>query len=268
MTIRLMGTGAADGIPALFGKDRVSQYAREHGGREIRSRTGALVDGTLKIDLSPDTWSQCAAQGIDPSEWTALVFTHSDDDHLSTSELQYALYPFTEADHAHMPIYGNAAVLQAIHARFPHWPIETHETRAFESFEVHGHLITPILATHGGGEECHNLLIERDEKTLLYATDTGEYAPQTFEFLSGKAVELLIIECTDARAPSGYAGHLDLYSLELMLTRLRRDGALAADARVLTTHHAARGDATHGELLDLLEPLGAEPGYDGMILTI
>lgn len=264
-----MGTGAADGVPALFGEDRVSKYAREHGGRELRTRCGALVDGTVKIDLPPDTWMQCAAQGVDATEWTALVFTHSDDDHLATSELQYALYPFTEADHARFAIFGNATVLACIHERFPDWPIETHLTQAFQPFEIHGHRITPILATHGGGaEECHNLLIERDGKTILYATDTGEYAPQTFEFLQGRAVDLLVIECTDGRAPSGYRGHLDLVSLEMMLSRMRRDGALAAGARVVTTHHAARGDATHGELMELLEPLGAEPGFDGIMLTI
>ncbi len=263
-----MGTGAADGIPALFGSDRVSQYARQHCGREVRSRTGALVDGTLKIDLPPDTWAQCAAQGVDANDWTALLFTHSDDDHLAMSELQYALYPFTFADHAHMAIYGNEAVLSALHARFPDWPIETHKTCVFESFEVHGHRITPVRANHGSGEECHNLLVERGGRTLLYATDTGEYSAESFEFLAGRAVDLLVIECTDARAPSGYSGHLDLFSLELMLRRLRREGALSSEARVITTHHSSRGDATHGELLELLEPLGAEPGFDGQMLTV
>lgn len=267
MTIRLMGTGAADGIPALFGDDRVSRHAREHGGREVRSRSGAVIDGILKIDLPPDTWSQCAAQGVSPCDWSALVFTHGDDDHLALAELQYALYPFTEADHAHFAIYGPAPVIGAIRTRFPDWPIETHETTAFTTCEIHGYRVTPVLARHGEAE-AHNLIVDHAGRTLLYATDTGAYGEETLAFLAGRSLDLLVIECTDAQNPSGYAGHHDLVSLEATLARMRREGALSPDARVVTTHHAARGDATHGELIELLAPLGAEPGYDGLSVTI
>jgi len=47
MKIRLLGTGGADGIPAYCANNPVSDFAREHGGREIRTRAAARVDEGL-----------------------------------------------------------------------------------------------------------------------------------------------------------------------------------------------------------------------------
>ena len=63
MQVRLLGTGGSDGIPAFYGNDRVSAHARKVRGKEMRTRSAALVDGTLKIDLGPDTLCQLNAHG-------------------------------------------------------------------------------------------------------------------------------------------------------------------------------------------------------------
>src|ERR1700676_4724693 len=105
MQIRLIGTGAADGIPAFFSESEVSRYARKHGGKDVRTRSSALIDGTIKIDLPPETFMQCVAQGLVPQDWSALVFTHSHEDHCAVSELQYGLIPFTTREFLEYPIY-------------------------------------------------------------------------------------------------------------------------------------------------------------------
>jgi phosphoribosyl 1,2-cyclic phosphate phosphodiesterase len=51
MKVLLMGTGGADGIPALYGNDRVSKFARANGGKDLRTRSAALIDGVFKLDL-------------------------------------------------------------------------------------------------------------------------------------------------------------------------------------------------------------------------
>ena len=56
MVIRYQGTGAYEGIPALFCPCDTCREARKAGGAEIRSRSGALVDGTLKLDFPPDAY--------------------------------------------------------------------------------------------------------------------------------------------------------------------------------------------------------------------
>ena len=53
MEILFLGTAAAEGTPAVFCDCKMCRYAREKGGKEIRSRSGALIDGKLKISVLP-----------------------------------------------------------------------------------------------------------------------------------------------------------------------------------------------------------------------
>ena len=55
MKLKYLGTAAAEGIPALFCRCEMCAYARKAGGKEIRRRAGALLDGTLKLDFGPDS---------------------------------------------------------------------------------------------------------------------------------------------------------------------------------------------------------------------
>ena len=268
MKIRLLGTGAADGIPGFFGNDAVSRYARANGGKDIRTRTAALVDDVLKIDLPPDTLDQLQRDSLDAMDWTALIFTHSDDDHIAVNELQYALIPFTDLDHLPYTIYSNRQVGDEIRARYPDWPIEIEETHSFESFSHGPYKITPIRANHIIGEDCHNLIIEKDGKSILYATDTGIWPPETFEFLKDYHLDLLVIECTDGFNESVYHGHLNIRSMAKVVETLRVNGVLGPESRVITTHHARGGDARHGDLELALAPYNIEPGFDGMVIEI
>ena len=268
MTIRLLGTGGADGIPALFTDDPVSLYAREHGGRDVRTRAAAIIDSGLKIDVPPENSTQLLQNGLRASDWDLLLFTHSDDDHLAISELQYALYPFTDAYELPFPIYGSSTVLDIVRERYDEWPMELFELTAFKAVESAGYRFLPLLARHTPGEECFNFLVERDGRSLIYATDTGIWPDETFESLRSYRIDLLVIECTNAYEPSSYDGHLDFEGLAYVLERLRIGGTLTASSRVVTTHHAASGGARHCDLVSALAPLGAEPGYDGMVLTV
>lgn len=268
MKIRLLGTGGADGIPGLFSRSRVSRIAREVGGKEIRTRSSALVDDGLKLDFPPDTFSQLVRDGLEAADWSGLVFTHSDDDHISTSQLQYALYPFTDHDHIEFAIYGNAAVIQRVCERYPHWPIELHLTESFVPFFHAQYGITPFRANHKVDEDSQNLLIESSGRSLIYATDTGIWPDETWEFLVGHRVDALVIECTEGFVPTQYHGHLDVEALLGVVDRLREMGVLTSSSQVVTTHHSHQGDATHCELQDRLCPHGIHPGYDGMVVEV
>ena len=265
MRVRLLGTGAADGIPGWYSDTEVSRHARAVGGREIRSRSAALIDGHFKIDLPPDTAWQMTRDGLDARDWTGLVFTHSHNDHLAVDELQYGLFPFNSNEFLPFPIYGNTTVCNLIRERYPHWPIETVETRSFEQFEHLGTRVTPIRAHHGSGDEdTHNLLFEREGRTVLYATDTGVWLEPTWEFLSGCKVDALVIECTEGLASTQYAGHIDVQELFLVVRRLREMGTLGMDATTWTTHHSHQGQVTHTQFEQLLQEEGIFAGYDGL----
>lgn len=265
MKIRLLGTGGADGIPGLFSDSRVSNHAREAGGKDIRSRSSALVDDGLKIDFPPDTFHQVIRDGLKPQDWTAVVYTHSDDDHLAVNQLQYALHPFTSHEKFEFTIYGNQAVIDRLWQRYPDWPMEAVVTQSFVPFCHGDYRITPIRANHKHDEDSHNLLIERDGRGLIYATDTGIWSEETWEFLQGLRAHALIIECTDGFSPSGYAGHLDIKQCVQVVERLKRQGTLSAATPVFTTHHSHQGNGTHAELSEALEKHGIHAGFDGLV---
>ncbi len=268
MNIRLLGTGAADGIPGFFGNDMVSDYARHHGGKDIRGRTAALVDDVLQIDFPPDTLSQLNRFSLDARDWSAVLFTHSDDDHLAVDEIQYALFPFSELEYLPYTIYANPNVCGEIQARYPHWPMDIVVTESFHSFAHGDYQIMPVKATHIEDEDCQNLIIEKDGKRLLYATDTGIWPEQTFEFLKAYRFDLLVIECTDGFVQSTYNGHLNIEGVLQVVTRLRHDGILDTKSRVVTTHHGHHGNARHCDLERVFAEHGIEPGYDGMLIEI
>lgn len=268
MTIRLLGTGAADGIPAFYSETAVSRYAREHGGKDVRTRSAALIDGHLKIDLPPDTHGQLIRDRLDARDWTAIFFTHSHADHFAVEELQYALFPFNPYEYADFVIYGNAEICARTRCHYPDWPFEVVETKSFVPVRHGEYTVTPIHAYHKLDEDAHNFIIQDGQKTFLYGTDTGIWEDRVFEFLKSFSLDGLVIECTDGLNNSSYDGHLDVVECIAVVERLRRQGTVRPDTVIYTTHHSHNGEATHAQLEAALAPAGILVGYDGLEFEI
>ncbi len=269
MNLRLLGTGATEGIPALYSSSEVSQYAREHGGKDVRTRSGALIDGVIKIDLPPDTLYHLHRDRLDATEWSALVFTHSHDDHFAPAELQYCLYPFNEMDYLNFTVFGNDGICPRLHEMYPSWPMDIVQTRSFQCFRHGNYGITPIHANHMIGEEdAHNLIFQKDNKTVLYGTDTGVWPEETWEFLKDYRLDVLVIECTEGLRCTDYDGHLDIECLLEVVERLRKQGSLDDSSKIVTTHHSHNGEATHEQLESALNPHGIQVGFDGMEISV
>ena len=56
MKIKFLGTAAAEGFPAVFCNCEYCNKARELGGKNIRTRSQAIIDNKLLIDLPADTY--------------------------------------------------------------------------------------------------------------------------------------------------------------------------------------------------------------------
>jgi phosphoribosyl 1,2-cyclic phosphate phosphodiesterase len=268
MELLLQGTGAADGIPALFADSDVSDYARRNGGPDRRSRSAALIDGHLRIDLGPDVWYQCASQNVRPADWSSILFTHTHDDHFAIAELQLLLFPFCPETASPITLYGNEMAEQLLAERYAEWPFEFQVARSFESFTVGDYGITPFAAYHKLDEDSLNYLITKDEKTIGYASDTGYWQEPTWKFLEGKRIDALVIECTEGLHRTTYHGHLDLKECISVVERLRGMGVLTDSSVVVTTHHSHLGGLTHQGLTEALAPHGITPGFDGMRISL
>ena len=114
MRILILGTGASEGWPALFCTCFFCRRARELGGKDIRGRTGLLVDDDLKVDLAPDTLAQLQLFDTHMGRVKHLLVTHTHKDHFCPSALQYRGKAHVDWPDGRIPalnLYGSAAAL-------------------------------------------------------------------------------------------------------------------------------------------------------------
>ena len=87
MKIKYLGTAAAEGIPAVFCECETCQKAMSLGGKNIRTRSQALIDGKLLIDFPADTYIHSLMYGIKLCDIKHCLITHSHSDHLYPEEI-------------------------------------------------------------------------------------------------------------------------------------------------------------------------------------
>ena len=100
--------------------------------------------------------------------------------------------------------------------------------------------------------------------------DTGYYLEETWAFLEGKRVDLLIMDCTFAamkKDPHSFGHHTFLSYIE-SLNRMKETGFITAETRVFGTHFNPHQALFHEEMEALLResafPITA--AYDGLKL--
>ena len=88
MKITFLGTAAAEGFPAIFCNCEYCNEARRLGGKNIRTRSQALIDDELLIDFPADTYSHFLKHGIRGDEIKYLIITHGHSDHLYPADFE------------------------------------------------------------------------------------------------------------------------------------------------------------------------------------
>ncbi len=272
MTIHLLGTAAAEGWPAPFCTCEACTAARREGGRNIRTRSGALIDSDLKIDFNADTVMQLQRDGRSLERLQTIVFTHQHADHIVPTELGWMRHPFTNTPlPGPVAIYGNGEVIKLIRAAAQEegdvGPL-LHELRPFEEVVTpSGDTILPLPADHVEGALV--LRITRGGRTLFYGHDSGLYPEATLEALSdGIVLDLALMDCTNGAVTSSNRGHMGVDGVVRMTEELRRRGAVTDATRVVATHFSHNGNALHAELERMFAPHGIEVAYDGIRIAV
>ena len=267
MDVQLLGTSGAEGIPGLFCRCETCNEARRRGGKEIRTRSSALIDGVLKVDFPPDILHQVICNNLDLRQMRSLLFTHAHDDHFAWAELQYLGKYFVTDTPKPLPIYGPRDVICHLdhHLCCDSVPVTLHLLELHKTAMVDDYLVTPLAANHDHSQECFNYIIEDAHgHRLLYATDTGWYEEATWEFLASERLDGVVVECGKGLHEGGYAGHLSISDVIRMRDKLIAFGTLEPTAPIVTTHFAHTGGLLHDSLEALMRPHGIEPGFDGM----
>ena len=177
MKVQYLGTAAAEGWPCVWCNCEFCQEARRRGGRNLRTRSQAIIDDQLLLDLPCDTYVHAIRENLDLSAVRWLLVTHSHTDHIYPAELvnrggEYAHNMKSQT----LEIYCNEAVKDYIFRAAAHELEADVERRLrfqivapFESVEVGPYTVTPLPAKHMKTEQALFYLIEKDGKSVLYA---------------------------------------------------------------------------------------------------
>lgn len=288
LTLQFLGTGAAEGIPSPFCRCRVCENARQKGGREIRLRSSFRVSKEVLVDFGPDILAACSHLGVDLCDLRHILITHTHEDHLDLGSLTLKTLLY-KAGQEKIHVYLNGDAWQFLEAidkmgfcgREHYFTeelqkgFEFHRLSFFEPCRIGEHTVTPIRGEHPAHFEknaASYLFDLADGRRLLYALDTGHYERESMDYLRGRALDLLVIECTFGSMDRGDTpySHLDLRSVLHLCSEFYGQGTLTDRSRVYLTHINQVQSYTHEELEAICAeksrelPYTITPAYDGM----
>ncbi|MDD3242317.1 MAG: MBL fold metallo-hydrolase [Eubacteriales bacterium] len=278
MKLQYLGTAAAEAFPALFCQCETCKRAREKGGKDIRGRSGAVLDDTLMIDFPPDVYLHSLRFGIDLTKIENLIVTHSHMDHFCPVELSTASPDYYAHGMHPIHVFGNGNVGKKLeNAMFGEFkkPVDFvpfQRVYGYQPFSVGGYEVTPLPALHGMGdpsEDAFFYLIRKDGKTLLYTHDTGIFFEPVFAYLKANAghIDLVSLDCTFGKLPDG-ANHMGIPDNLVVKARLEEQGNVDASTRYIINHFSHNCHSIHEELEEEAAKHGFLVAYDGMTVEI
>lgn len=128
----------------------------EAGRENIRTRSQALIDDDLLLDLPPDTYMHSLVYGLDLARARYLLFTHSHSDHCAAEDIELLRKPYSHTC-AGIEVYGNEWIREKIvhatgndggEAECFHY----HVAQPNRPYAVGGYTVTPLRATHDRNE--------------------------------------------------------------------------------------------------------------------
>ena len=268
MQIHFLGTGAAEGFPALFCNCYFCREAGRLGGKNIRSRASIHIDQTHKIDFPPDTFYHKLKYGLDLSQMRHLLVTHAHYDHFAPGDLHFLVEPFAHIEEREpLYIYGNELVGErlGLAGRPERVGFVFHKLEPFSEFTAGEMRVLPVRAAHAPNQEALNFVLQKDGQTLLVAYDTGWFLEDTWKALAAFQFDLIILDCTHGLLDSA-EGHLGIKPVLRIRDRLEEMGALKQNTKLVATHFSHSGRLLHKDLCEALEPEGVEVAYDGLII--
>lgn len=115
MKLTYYGTAASEGWPGVFCECEACRKARESGGKNIRTRSQALIDEELLLDFPADTYMHSCVGGLNLNKVKYLFVTHSHSDHFYPAELESLREPFSRTRKDCLMVYGNEKVGEEIY---------------------------------------------------------------------------------------------------------------------------------------------------------
>lgn len=272
--LTILGSAAAEGIPARFCTCELCTKVRKMnpGCKDYRYRCSYALGDSVRIDFGPDSYASELRFGIDSGKMRHLLLTHCHEDHFYQRELLNRRRGYSVIDRPltiHASQFSFATIPTDILAGLAELQIELHEVRPFEAFELPDEdlRVIPLTAAHQLNYRLPGIafvyILERGNRRLFIGNDTGDFPPETKEFLSSYSnpFDVIVLDCTmgPKRCIDAHLGAGPF--IETILGMNGKPGC-----RRVANHFTHNTLASHAELEEWLNPYGIEVGYDGMEL--
>ncbi len=282
MYLQFLGTGAAEGAPALFCQCDTCKELRKRGEKEFHTRSQYLIDGVLGIDFPPDAYYHALRFHVDLSAMRYLLVTHSHMDHFYAHDFILRGYKYADGREMPLTIYGNEEVVKVFQecTRREMKPsvaenFKVVEVSPFQPFSCGEYVVTPLLANHGNTETALVYLLEKGDKAYLHLTDTGRLPKSTLNYLEaycrsdGKKIDFVTFDCTFLTHTAGeISRHMGLGDNKAMQEEFLRRAIADEHTRYAITHYS-HNSAPFSERLQAAEKeYGYLAAYDGTTVEI
>jgi phosphoribosyl 1,2-cyclic phosphodiesterase len=284
MQITFLGTSAANAYPEAFCRCDNCEGARALGGTSLRKRSAALVNDDLLLDLGPDVMVAAQIHGRPLTGVRYCLQTHAHADHFDPSHLLSRSPGYGVVGAPLLHLYASRGTLEAA-ARLlerdcapqglfhpevgERLNLELHPVEALRPFTAGPYRVIAFPAVHDPVVEPLLYAISDGERSLFYGTDTAALPEEWWSALhaSGLRFDLVVLDHTYGPDEPG-SDHLSAHQVAEHAARMRKEGLLADDARVLATHIAHEGNPVHPKLAEFAARHGYEVAYDGLTITL
>ena len=272
MKLTYLGTAAAEGFPAVFCKCKYCNEARVLKGKNIRTRSQAIINDDLLIDLPADTYHHFLENDIEGDKIKHLLVSHSHQDHFYYDELKMRHVPFSHNMSADiLELYCGQGVYSKVMEKGVPENVSLTLLKPFVSVAIGDYTVTPLPARHYKGDDALIYLISDGKKNLLYAHDTGYFFDEVIAYLKDNQIKLDMIsfDCTNIDIPIPDSGsHMGLENIERLANILSDNGNITPFTIKFINHFSHNANPTHHVLEKRVENMGLNVSYDGCVVNI
>jgi phosphoribosyl 1,2-cyclic phosphate phosphodiesterase len=251
----ILGSGTSFGVPVLGCGCPVCTSADP---RDRRTRVAALVTGDdgrrILIDTPPEVRLQLLGAGVGAVD--AVLYTHDHADHTHGIDDLRAI----SGRRGSLPVYGSAATLERLAARFPYiFDPRIRPQPGTSKPELTPEPLAPFVEATIAGLPVLPLPVPHGDMTVLayrigalgYVTDAKRVDPEVIAALRG--VRVLVVNALFDRP----------HPTHLSIDEAVEVGRAVGAARTVLTHLTHRH--AHAALAARL-PAGVEPAHDGLTI--
>lgn len=282
MKIKYFGTAAYEGIPALFCQCESCKRAMRLGGKNLRTRSQALINDEFLMDFNADTLAHYYRFKFDWEKIKYCLITHSHSDHFYPEDLLMFAEPYYTHGASPIDFYSGESTCERIRQLLSNEVFSVkgdnprlilHEVREGDLVQLGENKLLVLHADHDIKSTPLIYAIEdKDGKRILYANDTGMFNDDVFTQMKRLGrFDIVSFDCTGSVEPTGWDNyHMSMRTNALMKKRMIDEGLADNSTVFVVTHfsHNALFGHDHEELCIEAEKYGFVVAYDGFEVEV